>query len=787
MKRRVWTILCALISIMLCALVFVACGGKGNNGNNGSDENGNNDLPPIVDTDDTELYERYAGVYYNDHRAFSYEYIVFTEDKIWYDNTGFSGKYTITEDGSSALFTMSADLTNNDVEYVSGEFIRSKYPPHDIYFSINEHTFVKSNKPVPECPKSLEYELSEDGKYYIIAGIGEAAGDIVVPKRYRFIPVKEIADRAFYNNRALTSVEVPETVTTIGKQAFAKCANLTSAKIESPVTELTEEFFDGCTKLVDVHIPKTVKEINYRAFKGCEKVKNVYYGGTVKDWASIKFGISASHASSNMGSEEPYWANPISGEGRRLIINDATVTTCELEGVRSGAFFQYKYLTSVEAASHVGDYAFYNSSITSFVGFGDIGVSAFENCSMLLSLELQSYSPSRLDYAIDIEDKAFCNCTQLASVSLGHARIVGEYAFAYCEKLTNITIPYHVGVIKRYAFSESGLENVSFESITDWIIEQNNEQKYVSVCDNSSKAAEYLTDHINGYVAYDWSISGIVFKLKDDGTYRVIPAVGSYNDVLGFVPNLSSELHISPAHLDIPSTYNGKAVTEIHGSFSLFPMLKSMFIPASVTKINHSLYVDILYCEVATRPDGQWGWVSRFNCNAYNQQFPTVWNCKNNDKDQDGYMYTVIDNVAYRLKDSVAEVYLYMPYPKNMKSLVIPKYVTYKTEKYKVSGICDDAFNGMNYRLVVDRIVIPDGVTSIGDRAFSFCFGSVEMPSSVTEIGAGAFYNGGMDIVFHGTKEQFNAINLGNGWYDYASLDIICENGQIKIIYGQVV
>lgn len=423
MKRKIINILLTLLAVFVLAACFVACGDKSGD----SDTDGGSEYkPPVVDTDDSELYKKYADVYYC-----ADEFIVLTEDKIWYDNTGLMGKYKIEEKITNGSYNihiyMYADLTDNNVEYINGIFTSNSKGRY-ISLDNNIHFYKGNDKPIPECPKSLDYELSEDGTYYKITGIGEVVGDIVVPKRYKFITVKEISDRAFNNSKNITSVEVPSTVESIGERVFEKCSNMTSAKIEVQITELTEDFFGGCTKLVDVYIHRTVKEINYRAFKDCEKIQNVYFGGTAKDWAKIKFGISASHASSNMGSEEPYWANPISGNGRKLIINDSTVTSCELENVSDGAFFQYKYLTSVKATT-VGDYAFYYSSITS-LSASTIGSSACEGCH-----SLKSFSGG----GTEIGYNAFFDCTAMTSASLSDKLSeIGENAFSFCDRLTSV-------------------------------------------------------------------------------------------------------------------------------------------------------------------------------------------------------------------------------------------------------------------------------------------------------------------------------------------------------------
>ena len=93
----------------------------------------------------------------------------------------------------------------------------------------------------------------------------------------------------------------------------------------------------------------------------------------------------------------------------------------------------------------------------------------------------------------------------------------------------------------------------------------------------------------------------------------------------------------------------------------------------------------------------------------------------------------------------------------------------------------------LNGRLVTDA-VIPDGVTNIGASAFQNYMNliSITIPDSVTCIGEDAFFDcwNLTDIIFNGTKAQWEAISKGAEWtfdeFYLGSCTIHCTDGDIK-------
>ncbi len=80
---------------------------------------------------------------------------------------------------------------------------------------------------------------------------------------------------AFEDCKVLTSVNIPNSVTSIGGGAFVYCTGLTSINIPNSVTSIDNSAFRGCSGLTSVTIPNSVVWIGYSAFAGCSGLTSV--------------------------------------------------------------------------------------------------------------------------------------------------------------------------------------------------------------------------------------------------------------------------------------------------------------------------------------------------------------------------------------------------------------------------------------------------------------------------------------------------------------------------------
>ena len=89
---------------------------------------------------------------------------------------------------------------------------------------------------------------------------------------------------AFSNCSSLTSITIPNSVTSIGEQAFFVCSSLKSVTIPNSVTSIGSDAFFSCRMLTTITIPNSVTSIENSAFSYCDNLTSVYYKGSENEW-----------------------------------------------------------------------------------------------------------------------------------------------------------------------------------------------------------------------------------------------------------------------------------------------------------------------------------------------------------------------------------------------------------------------------------------------------------------------------------------------------------------------
>ena len=100
--------------------------------------------------------------------------------------------------------------------------------------------------------------------------------------------ITSIGRCAFSGCEELTNITIPDSVTSIGSAAFEHCSGLTSIVIPDSVTSIDHWAFQYCTGLTSATIGNGVKSISRYAFWDCASLKDIYFNGTKDQWNVIK-------------------------------------------------------------------------------------------------------------------------------------------------------------------------------------------------------------------------------------------------------------------------------------------------------------------------------------------------------------------------------------------------------------------------------------------------------------------------------------------------------------------
>jgi len=236
-----------------------------------------------------------------------------------------------------------------------------------------------------------------------------------------------IGQGVFYNCTGLTSITLPEGITTIGWQAFRGCTGLTSITLPDSLTNTGQEAFRGCTGLTSITIPSRVTSIGVMAFSGCTGLTSITLPDSLTNIGNSAFEDCA---------------------GLTSITIPSRVTS-----IGAGVFRGCTGLTSItlpDSLTNTGNSAFYGctglTSIALPTSLATIDYNTFYNCTGLTNITIPS-SLYRIEY------NAFQNCRGLTSITLpeGFAAL-GSGAFYNCTGLTSITLPSTLTSIKYDTF-----------------------------------------------------------------------------------------------------------------------------------------------------------------------------------------------------------------------------------------------------------------------------------------------------------------------------------------------
>ena len=255
--------------------------------------------------------------------------------------------------------------------------------------------------------------------------------------------VKTIGRNAFYRS-GLTSVYIPDSVTTISTYAFSECTDLETVRLSQNLTKIDSYAFEQCSSLTEINIPSTVTMIGVDPFRDCASLAGIWVDEANTRYSSDARGVLFDKRQTTL----MYAPGAIAG---RYIVPDT------VRIIDDRAFQCCDQLISVEL--HANVYS--------------IGDGAFSQCASLKGIwvDANNYSYSSDGYGV-LFDKYQQTLLQAPGAISGvyavpdSVRVIGENAFGYCKKLTEVTLPHNLEQIEQVAFSNC-------PGITSMVIPQN--------------------------------------------------------------------------------------------------------------------------------------------------------------------------------------------------------------------------------------------------------------------------------------------------------------------------
>lgn len=205
----------------------------------------------------------------------------------------------------------------------------------------HEHSYVdgvctECGAPEPQPTEGLVFTLSEDEMEYAVTGYTGTETEVTITPTYKGLTVTSIESNAFQNSEHVTSITIPDSVISIGKNAFngtayyndernwdndalyignhlikaretlsgtytirngtkviaasvfQACENLAGITIPGGVTHIGNWAFSGCSNLTSITIPDSVISIGRGAFTNCDNLTSVTFentdGWSVEGW-----------------------------------------------------------------------------------------------------------------------------------------------------------------------------------------------------------------------------------------------------------------------------------------------------------------------------------------------------------------------------------------------------------------------------------------------------------------------------------------------------------------------
>ena len=564
----------------------------------------------------------------------------------------------------------------------------------------------------------------------------------------------EVGAYAFYNMQNLAKVVIYDGVATIGASAFQNCDKLSSIVLPDSLEKLGMTAFHSLDSLESIHLPNKLETIPEDAFSGCGSLKSVTGGEGVKYIKNAAFNACKNLANFEFSSS-------------LITISDMAFAWCGFEEldipqsvrlVGNSAFegnYNLKYAIVPDGITNMGEMVFANcdrvillckasSTPDSWSAkwnycFDNYTLDVYWSFDRFMQSDGVKYAVMKdgkmlaLSYDETVADVVLQNGTVALSPNIFRdnkniesivipegVTHISDWAFQNCESLMSVKLPSTLKSIGMGAFMHSGIEEII---LPDGLTEIGNEA--FAECRYLEKVI--LPDGIK-------TLNEYVFRSCEALRSIIIPEGVTHIDNGAFAYCYKLEEVVLPSTLKVIDyeafgcchalekiTLPNKLETIGASAFNYIGFKGYFVIPQSVTKIGENAFENmadsVILCVFHT--DKPAGWNKRWN--GYENPTEILWNFKEI-YEQGGVTYLALnDGTVVAIKCSAE----------------------------------------------VSEVVIPEGVSEISDYCFQNCVAlkSVKLPSTLKKIGKYAFYNSGISSI----EIPDSVIEIGEEAFGYCS------------------
>lgn len=521
-----------------------------------------------------------------------------------------------------------------------------------------------------------------------------------------------IENGAFSRSVNLTKIVIPSRVTSLDTYTFYNCQKLNSITLPAGLTNLGEDVFTGCKALTSITIPKNVSKIGGYCFMGCYALADITFTGSAPTMGNYAlYGLTAngyypaSDASWTDAVQSTY-GGTITWVPVYAIVAEGTCGTSltwkldeagKLTISGTGAMTDYTSSSSYTNNAPWKNYADDIKSVVVEKGVISIGAYAFYKCKNLTDVSLA-------DSVISIGQQSFDSCSSLKNIKMSaNLTTIGQHAFYQNSALTSINIPASVTSIGDYAFAScTGLTSITVDgSNTSY-----RSQDGVLFTKDMTTLIYYPEAKTGAYTIPDGveTIANTAFSQCSGLTAITFP------DSVTIIESSAFDSCTGLTELKLPSALRSIYTYAFYGCKNL----KTVRIPESLRNIYASAF---LYCsniELVYYGGTQAQWNNIY----FAEGNGAVKNCF---------------NIIYEKQGSCGEKVNHTFFDGTLTILGTGPMTDFTTASEQP---------WYSYRNQITKIVVEDGVTTIGDFAFYQCemVESVSIGKDVKVIGKNAFY-----------------------------------------------